>query len=101
MNPIDKRREYAARQAVYYRNYRRARDRAFVRLAQAYPDHYKELFEEERARDEANGKTWLDITGATTNDFDISIPTHGEDLSPGPEKTHRNQQDQSNVGGEE
>jgi len=56
----------AANQAVYYRNYRRARDRAFTRLAQAYPDQYKEYLEEEKASDEQLGKKWLDITGATT-----------------------------------
>jgi hypothetical protein len=55
----------AANQAVYYRNYRRARDRAFTRLAQAYPDQYKEYLEEEKANDEQLGKKWLDITGAT------------------------------------
>lgn len=55
----DKARTLAAvKQSVYYRNYRRARDRALVRLAQAHPDDYRTLFEEERARDEAEGKTW-------------------------------------------
>ena len=55
----DKARTLAAvKQSVYYRNYRRARDRALVRLAQAHPDDYRTLFEEERARDEAEGKAW-------------------------------------------
>ena len=55
----DKARTLAAvKQSVYYRNYRRARDRALVRLAQAHPDDYRTLFEEERVRDEAEGKTW-------------------------------------------
>lgn len=55
----DKARTLAAvKQSVYYRNYRRARDRALVRLAQAHPDDYRTMFEEERARDEAEGKAW-------------------------------------------
>jgi hypothetical protein len=55
----DKARTLAAvKQSVYYRNYRRARDRALVRLAQAHPKDYRTLFEEEKARDEAEGKTW-------------------------------------------
>jgi hypothetical protein len=56
----------AAKQAVYYRNYRRARERAMTRLAQAYPDDYKELLEQEKANDEQQGKKWLDIDGNTS-----------------------------------
>ena len=56
----------AKNMAVRQRNYRRARDRALARLAQAYPDDYKDLLEQERASDEHMGKKWLDITGATT-----------------------------------
>ena len=61
----DKRLNSAANQAVRQRNYRRARDRALVRLAHAYPNKYLELLEEEKARDEKEGKTWLDIRGRT------------------------------------
>ena len=50
----EKRMRAAANQAVSYRNYRRARDRALTRLAQAYPDDYKELLEQEKAIDETN-----------------------------------------------
>ena len=57
--------ESASKQAVSYRNYRRARDRALVRLAQAYPDEYKEYLEQEKAYDESEGKKWIDITGRT------------------------------------
>jgi hypothetical protein len=57
--------ESASKQAVSYRNYRRARDRALVRLAQAYPDEYKEYLEQEKAYDESEGKKWVDITGRT------------------------------------
>ena len=56
----------AANMAVRQRNYRRARDRALVKLAQLYPDAYKELLEREKANDEAQGRKWLDINGNTT-----------------------------------
>jgi hypothetical protein len=61
----EKRLASAAKQAVYYRNYRRARDRALVKLAQAYPDAYKELLEKEKVSDEQEGKAWIDLNGAT------------------------------------
>jgi len=62
----EKRMKAAANQAVQYRNYRRARERALVRLANAYPETYKELLEQEKANDEQLGKKWLDINGTTT-----------------------------------
>ena len=61
----DRRIESAKRQAVAYRNYRRARDRALVRLAQDYPDEYKEYLEQEKANDENEGKKWVNISGRT------------------------------------
>jgi hypothetical protein len=61
----EKRIESAAAQAVRQRNYRRARDRALVRLANQYPEVYRSIFEEERARDDRENKTWLDIHGRT------------------------------------
>jgi len=61
----DKRLASAAKQAVYYRNYRRARDRALVKLSQAYPDTYKELLEKEKVSDEQEGKAWIDLNGTT------------------------------------
>jgi hypothetical protein len=48
-------------QAIHYRNYRRARDRARTRIAQAYPELYLEYLQEERANDETTGKTWVGI----------------------------------------
>jgi len=98
---LDKRKQSAEREAVRVRNYQRARQRALVRLRQKYPDQYKELLEQEKAKDEANGKTWLDITGATANDLGIPVPTHGQDLPPRPKQTDSDQQDEGNVGGEE
>ena len=58
----------SAKQAVSYRNYRRARDRALSRLAKAYPNDYKELLEQEKASDEQLGKKWFatdDVIGVT------------------------------------
>lgn len=63
----ERRMKAAANQAVSYRNYRRARDRALARLANAYPDDYKELLEQEKANDETQGRKWLDIDGNTTD----------------------------------
>ena len=61
----EKRIKAAANQAVSYRNYRRARDRALTKLSQLYPDTYKELLEREKANDEAEGRKWIDIDGTT------------------------------------
>ena len=65
MKETERRERTAIRQAVHYRNYRRIRDRALRRLGRLYPEQYRELFEEERAKDEAEGKAWLDISGRT------------------------------------
>lgn len=48
-------------QAIHYRNYRRARERAMTRLAQQYPELYLEYLQEERTSDEVTGKTWVGI----------------------------------------
>jgi hypothetical protein len=63
----EKRLASAAKQAVYYRNYRRARDRALVKLSQAYPEAYKELLEKEKVSDEQEGKAWIDLNGTTVS----------------------------------
>jgi len=55
----------AADQAVRQRNYQRARQRAFTRLANTYPDTYRLYIEEEKKADEKMGKKWLDIDGNT------------------------------------
>jgi hypothetical protein len=90
----------AIKQSVYYRNYRRARDRALVRLAQAYPDDYRTLFEEEKARDEAEGKTW-------TSSGTSIVPPDDDRVRPRTHtilrriETDANESNKSNVGGEE
>jgi hypothetical protein len=65
MNDTTRRVDTAIKQAVRQRNYRRVRDRALRRLSNLYPDQYRELLEEERAKDEAQDKVWLDISGRT------------------------------------
>jgi hypothetical protein len=47
--------------AINYRNYRRARDRALSRLANAYPETYKELLEQEKVNDETTAGQWVPI----------------------------------------
>jgi len=51
--------EVSGKQAVHYRNYRRARDRALVRLSHLYPNVYRDLLVEERERDEDEDKKWV------------------------------------------
>ena len=51
--------QVSGRQVVHYRNYRRARDRALVRLAHLYPNLYQQLLEEQRSFDEQEGKSWI------------------------------------------
>jgi hypothetical protein len=65
----------AKNMAVRQRNYRRARDRALTRLAQAYPETYKELLELEKARDETTGAKWVDIDGNTVLTVGIRTPS--------------------------
>ena len=62
---VEQRIESAVRQAVNYRNYRRARERALAKLSHLYPDTYKQLLGIEKAIDEHEGKSWIDISGAT------------------------------------
>jgi hypothetical protein len=64
--------EVSGKQSIHYRNYRRARDRALVRLAHLYPDDYKLLLVEERQSDEQQGKTWIGVTDSTR----LTITTH-------------------------
>ena len=59
-----KRMKSAANRAVGERNYRRARERALTRLAQAYPDEYKKYLQEEKANDKIQGKSWVDLNGS-------------------------------------
>jgi hypothetical protein len=61
--------EVSGTQAIHYRNYRRARDRALARLSKLYPNVYKKLLEEERENDETEGKTWV----ATNSRINVTV----------------------------
>ena len=65
MVEVERRIDTATKQAIRQRNYRRVRDRALTRLSALHKEEYLTLLEEERARDEAQGKVWLDISGRT------------------------------------
>ena len=80
----NKRVESAARLAVGQRNYRRARDWALTRLAQAYPNQYKELLEEERERDELEGKKWDSLADSPVFGVDYEPPRRGNTATKGP-----------------
>ena len=100
MRTIDKRKEKAERRAVWLRNYQRARGRALTKLAQQYPDQYKEILEQERLSDEANGKTWLDIAGATNNSAGVLTNADGYNNTLRSEQADRDKQDEGYLGGE-
>jgi hypothetical protein len=82
--------------AVRQRNYRRARDRALARLANAHPDDYKELLEQERANDERMGKRWLDIAG---NTIASTMDTRASTTTARPQADN-NGEDEGDRGGE-
>jgi len=93
---VSERRITAAKNmAVRQRNYRRARDRALVRLAQAYPETYKELLEQEKAIDEAQGRKWIDIDGNTGD-----VDTRPDPTPALAGKTDNQRENASNDGGE-
>jgi len=100
MKTIDKRKEKAERRAVWLRNYQRARGRALTKLAQQYPDQYKDILEQERLSDEANGKTWLDITGATSINSSLGVLTDRNNDTSRSEQANGDKQNEGNVGGE-
>ena len=72
---VEKRIESAVRQAVHYRNYRRARERALVKLSHLHPDTYKQLLGIEKAIDEQEGKNWIDLTGPVGLASNTSAPS--------------------------
>ena len=100
MNPTDKRKKYGESYALWLRNYQRVRGRVLTRLAQENPDRYQELLEEERIRDEAEGKTWLDLSGRTARTMDSAgAPNGRSEVSV--RQTSSDEQNKGNVGGEE
>jgi hypothetical protein len=96
----NKRLRGAANQAVRQRNYRRARDRALVRLAHLYPDTYKQLLEMEKNTDEQEGKTWLDLDGNTIPVVGVRIRTADGRGAPVIKDNINKSTDEGNDGGE-
>ena len=99
MSDTNRRTNTAINQAINYRNYRRIRDRALRRLGQENPNRYKELLEEERARDEAEGKTWIDLSGRTSSSLGSpSAPNRGSEVPI--KHQDRNGGEEGELGGE-
>jgi hypothetical protein len=93
----EKRLKAAAGQAVSYRNYRRARDRALTKLATAHFEQYKELLEKEKAFDEQMGKKWLDINGTTAASL---VDTRSDSSSAPTSKAGNQGENEGDNGGE-
>jgi predicted RNase H-like nuclease (RuvC/YqgF family) len=99
MEAENKRLRGAANQAVRQRNYRRARDRALVRLAHLYPDTYKQLLEMEKQTDEQEGKTWIDLDGNTIPVVGVRVrTTEGRGAPILKENIHRSTDEGDNGG---
>jgi hypothetical protein len=62
--------QVSGKQSIHYRNYRRARDRALVRLSHLYPNLYRDLLAEEKELDEQEGTIW-----SLVGDGKLSIST--------------------------
>lgn len=94
----EKRLASAAKAAVYYRNYRRARDRALIKLSHLHPEDYKELLEKEKVSDEQEGKTWIDLNGSAASPRTVArAKARGITLA---QATTTTDTDQGNNGGE-
>ena len=91
--------QVSGKQAIEYRNYRRARDRALVRLSHLYADEYRRLLVEEREVDELEGKKWVGVIDNTR----LTITTHTRaNAVPAFTSTHTSNgsQNEGNNGGE-
>ena len=85
-------------QAVHYRNYRRARERAMTRLVRDYPEQYAEYLQEERVSDEVMGKTWVGIDRSTGSP--ITIESHKDSIEGAVDSSNEGE-NASHNGGEE
>ena len=90
-------RQVSGKQSIHYRNYRRARDKALVRLAHLYPETYKQLLDEQRSFDEQEGKSWV-IDGNSR--LTISIHTRANSAPDVAGRTDYDSSDEGNDGGE-
>lgn len=98
MDEINRRIDTALKDAVRQRNYRRVRDRALSRLKKLYPDDYARLFEEERARDEAEGRSWKSIHGRASDSPGVARHTAFTSTQDKPDQAGSNGGKESNLG---
>ena len=96
-NEVSRRKQTAKRKAVRDRNYRRARDRALVRLSHLYPDTYKQLLEMEKMEDEKQGKNWVSIDGTTV--LSVGVHTRANAVPNIAERTDYTSANKGNNGG--
>ena len=89
--------EVSGKQAIHYRNYRRARDKALVRLAHLYPETYKQLLEEQRRSDEEAGKTWI---ASDSSSLTIGVHTRANSVPDVAGRTDYEGENESYNGGE-
>jgi len=89
--------EVSGKQSIHYRNYRRARDKALVRLAHLYPDTYKQLLDEQRSFDEQEGKSWII---ASDSKLTIAVHTRANAVPDVAGRTDYESTDEGNNGGE-
>ena len=89
--------EVSGRQSIHYRNYRRARDKALVRLAHLYPDTYKQLLDEQRSFDEQEGKSWII---ASDSKLTIAVHTRANAVPTFTGSARDERENESNNGGE-
>ena len=98
MEDASRRTQTATRKAIRDRNYRRARDRALVRLAHLYPDTYKQLLEMEKIEDEKQGKNWISIDGTTV--LSVGVHTRANAVPDVAGRTDYDSSDEGYNGGE-
>jgi predicted transcriptional regulator len=91
-------RQVSGKQSIHYRNYRRARDRALVRLSHLYADEYKQLLVEERKVDELEGKKWVGVIDNTR--LTITTRTRANSVPSVAGRTDYDRENESYNGGE-
>jgi hypothetical protein len=90
--------QVSGKQSIHYRNYRRARDRALVRLSHLYADEYKQLLVEEREVDELEGKKWVGVIDNTR--LTITTRTRANAVPSVAGRTDYDRENESHNGGE-
>jgi hypothetical protein len=89
--------QVSGKQSIHYRNYRRARDRALVRLSHLYPNLYRDLLAEEKELDEQEGTVWSLVGDGKLS---ISTRTRANAVPDVAGRTDYERADESDNGGE-